>query len=337
MADNPFIVPKPNKLDINFWGLTTVILILFVIGYLLSNTLQNPGIIYFFLTSIIYIFVFFALTSHFNIGSWVIFGRTVDLQNFLLDAGIGVALALALNLGVFAVTGYSISIPLVIASTASTTGVGPTLQYTILSVYGPLIEEVFWIGVFVPTYARFLRGTAAYAVTGILLVSSLIVLFLGSQYIGSWAIAVAVGLLVLDVILQSKVFFTKLDKQALSQFPGALLLGALIITALHVYAYGNLFQNLPLFIGAFLFFIIEGILDYFRGSIVPSIMAHTVNNAIVGYTALGSTLGASSIIIFGIVLFMFLYLLFIFRLRESYVRLLNYAPGKFVRSNKGAY
>lgn len=340
---NPFITPKPNRLDVQFLGISTVVMILFFIGYLLSSTLQNFGTIYFYLTAIIFIFWTVALATKFNVFSWVIYGATTKLSDFGIDVAIGIALAIVLNIGLLASLGFSISIPLLIsgqllsATSASQPTINTALEFIVLAFYGPLVEELFWIGAFVPSFIRYLKPSLDYILLSFLILFSLTFIFLGSQYIGLWAIGIGVILMVLSLILQTRIFAQRLHHIKLNKFPIAMIFGGMIITTLHVYAYGNIIQNIGLFAGAFLFFTIEGVIDYYRKSIVPSIISHTTNNAIIGASTLYAALTGHLLLAVAVIFMMVGYLLWVFRLKFPPVSIGTNSPGRFVRSSAGAY
>src|SRR5579872_3717747 len=119
MADNNniFLNPRANKIDVQIFGALTVTLIVFIIGYLQSSSLQNFGSIYFDLASVTFIFLSVAILSKNKVFAFVFWGKERTTPNFFFDAAIGIGLGLVLNYGL--IQGFSISIPLAISNNAS--------------------------------------------------------------------------------------------------------------------------------------------------------------------------------------------------------------------------
>lgn len=329
--ENIFLKARPNKVDIYLYGLLTVMIVVFMIGYLQSNNLQNFGTIYFYLSIFVFILMTGALATKFKVASWVVFGKENKHKDFAIDVGLGLLLGLILNLGVI---GLSIGIPLLNVSSVSA-GNSNLVSYIIIAFFGVLIEELFWIGTFLPTFINFNFGRILNDIASIPIVFSILVIFLITYYIGAIGIIIGIILLVISLLLfelDKPKYNRRFHNFKFNSFWFNLSLPLFAIVALHVYAYGNPIQNIGVFISAGIFFLIEGIVDYYRQSIIPSIIMHTVNNAIVGASILGIGL------IFGIpasvlmISFMILFLLMIFEIR--YINTSLSSTGKFIRGIK---
>ncbi len=310
---NLFLKSKPNKVDIYLVGLFLIILIIFIIGYLQSSSLQNYGTIYFYLGIFVFILFIGALTTKFKVFSWVLYGKENNKKSFFIDILLGIGLGLILNLGIL---GLSIGIPLSITSINISNS--NLISFIIISFFGVLVEEFFWIGTFLPTFINFNFGRIINDIVSIPVVFSLLVLFLFTYYIGGIGILLGIILLIFALILfqfDKLKYVKKFHNFKFNSFWINLTLPLFLIVALHVYAYGNPLKDISVFISAGLFFLIEGIVDYNRQSIIPSIMMHTTNNAIIGASLLGigDLFGIPASVL--MIIFMGLFLFTIFELR----------------------
>lgn len=280
---NLFEHPSPNGADIQLIGVLLVFLVLFFIGYLQSNLLQNFGTIYFDLTIISFLMIVIAVATRQQVNGWVIFGNVNNQIKFFTCVAIGLVAAYVLNSGVLG--GFSIAVPLDISSTS--TASSPLLSYIIVAFYGPIVEEIFWVGLLFTSMMLFFQKSLQDQLEGGFLLFAGIILFLGVDYIGIYGILLAVTLMVLCIIITLKRVWKPLSRISSDKAATTLILAAIFMTVLHVYSYGPITSNLPLFASAFLFFIIEGCLDWFSQSLVPSIIMHTTNNALLGAVDLG--------------------------------------------------
>lgn len=283
---NLFTNPKPDKRDTYVIGGLIILTIIFIIGYLQSSALQNYGLIYGLLTLLIFIFIAFALASRFKFSSWVFYGKSFTRKTILINALIGVAIAVII-LSFSNNLGFSIAIPLSVSGLANS---GNILNYLIVSFYSPFIEEIFWIGVLLPTLFLWSKSKSRdFDIITFLIIIGFFVLFFGTEFIGILGIIIAIILFSFGILLSFKKIDLKLGTNKSNTFAliGSLFVADIFIVLLHVYAYGNLIQSLPLFLSAGLFFFLEGIIDIQRQSIIPSIMMHTVNNSIIAVTAMG--------------------------------------------------
>ena len=149
MNNNLFLKPKIEKSDIYLLGMMSVTIVVFIIGYLQSSSLQNFGTIYFYVAIFTFIVLSIALATRQKTYSWVLFGKIKNSNDFFKLAGIGIFLGLILNLGII---GLSVSIPLNISASSSSSNL---INYIIITFFGVLIEEIFWIGMFVPTLINY--------------------------------------------------------------------------------------------------------------------------------------------------------------------------------------
>jgi membrane protease YdiL (CAAX protease family) len=298
---------KTNRADVYLIGMMTVLIVVFIIGYLQSSSLQNFGTIYFYLSIFVLILIIASYATRFKIFSFVIYGKEKNKKSFFLDVIIGIVLGLILNLGII---GLTIGIPLSINGTISSNNL---VNYIVIAFFGVLVEELFWIGTFVPTFLNFLISRFSVFIAGLPIVLSILILFLSVEYIGAFGIVLTLIILIFASIMLNNKVFNKLNKYKINKFVLALIAGVILIVSLHVYAYGNLINNWMLFLSAGIFFTIEGIVDYFRQSIIPSILMHTVNNAIIGASVLsiGLIYGLPASIYMIAIMVLFLYVLFI--------------------------
>lgn len=288
---NPFVQDiAPNKSDVLLIAIAFLIGITFFIGSLQSQAIESAGAIYLNLTFIVFILIVLAAGTNFNVTSWVFYGSTNNLFNakrlkssLFVMLFVGIALALFLQINPF---GLSIGIPLSISETGTT--LGSWYQYSIVSFYGPLMEELFWIGLLLPSFLKYSRNTSQVGEL-IFLVLGIFLILLGVEYTGIMGIVFGAILFLMAGLLTVKKIYKPLNKLPLDSPLFAIPVAALALVLLHAYSYGNFLQNWQLFLGAEIFFIIEGVVDFYFRSIVPSIMMHTVNNAIVGQTLLGMT------------------------------------------------
>ena len=292
-----------------------VTMMLFFIGYLIATTLQNFGTIYFDLTVLIFILFLGAWASKRKYFTWVLFGKLTNIFKYGAALFAGMFISYLLSSGILT---FSIGIPLSIL--ASTVGVNSILNYFTVAFYGPLVEEIFWIGLLVPSMMLFFTNRFGNATIGGFLIIGLIMMFLGA-YIGLGSEALLLGILLFGMALLltiAKVYKIS-NRIKVNKFMLIMPLAAFIMTIFHVYSYGNILQNLPLFISAYAFFVLEGFIDYKFQSIVPSIMMHTVNNAIVGAELLGiadiTLLGIAIPAAWLMILLMALFLTVLFRVR----------------------
>jgi membrane protease YdiL (CAAX protease family) len=309
VANNVFTNPKENNIDVYFIGMIVILIIVFIVGYLQSSSLQNFGTIYFYLAILTFIILSIALVSRLKLFSFVIYGKNRTKKRLLADIGIGIILGLILNLGII---GLTIGIPLSINGTASSNNL---VTYIVIAFFGVLIEELFWIGSFVPTLNNFIDNSFSTGISSFFIILSILVLFIAVDYLGTIGFIFGIMFLILSIILHSKGIFNKFYKFKVNKFIWSMLIGIILITTLHVYAYGNPLTNWLLFVSAGIFFTIEGIIDYYRQSIIPSIMMHTVNNAIVGASVLGISViyGVPAPIIMIAIMALFIYGIFVIK------------------------
>lgn len=284
---NLFLNPKPDKRDAYVIGGLIILMTIFIVGYLQSSSLQNFGLIYAILTLLIFFIITLALVSRFRAGAWVFYGKSQATNQIIINFGIGLFIV-ALILLISNQINFSIAIPLSITSVSTTSN--NVLNYLVVSFYAPFIEEIFWIGLLFTSILLYSksksRGFDFY--TGLVIVS-LIILFFSVEFIGIAGIILSVIIMGVTFAMQ---YFKAIrrdfgySKNYNSSLITALITADLFIVILHVYAYGVSSQSLGLFVSAFAFFLIEGIIDIWRQSIIPSIAMHTVNNAVVAVTLL---------------------------------------------------
>lgn len=331
---NPFLQGKPNTSDVLLIAVAFLIGITFFVGSLQSQAVESAGSIYLNLTFIIFILAVLAIASSFNMTAWVIYGSAKQVlgfsnpkQSILVMIIVGILITLFLQAKPF---GLSIGIPLSISSTG--TVLGDWYQYSIVSFYGPLMEELFWIGLLLPSFLKYARnssqmGELVFITFGIFLV------LLGVEYTGITGIILGIVLFGMAGLMTLKRIYTPLNRLPLGSPLLAIPVAAFALVILHAYSYGNFLQNLPLFGFAELFFIIEGLVDYYFGSIVPSIMMHTVNNAYIAQTILGVTgITIGSFIIqpwMMMTLLMAIFLMSIFRVRFMIIPGQIFSPYRF--------
>lgn len=310
MNNNLFLKPKIEKSDIYLLGMMSVTIVVFIIGYLQSSSLQNFGTIYFYVAIFTFIVLSIALATRQKTYSWVLFGKIKNSNDFFKLAGIGIFLGLILNLGII---GLSVSIPLNISASSSSSNL---INYIIITFFGVLIEEIFWIGMFVPTLINYTSKLNDIFMTfyADLIALSILIMYFAVDYFGAIGIIYGILVLLLALIFLRLDIISRTRKRIIksSRFIPSLLAGVVLITALHIYSYGNILTDISAYISIFLFFLIEGIVDYQLQSILPSIMMHTVNNAIVASTAfaLGAVLGIPIWVLSIGFMFLFLYVIF---------------------------
>ena len=332
---NPFVQDvTPNKSDVLLIAIAFLIGITFFIGSLQSQSIESAGAIYLNLTFIVFILIVLAAGTKFNVTSWVFYGSTNNFFNVKRLKGslfvmlfVGIALALFLQVKPF---GLSIGIPLSISETGTT--LGSWYQYSIVSFYGPLMEELFWIGLLLPSFLKYSRNTSQVGEL-IFLVLGIFLILLGVEYTGIMGIVFGAILFLMAGLLTIKKIYTPLNRLPLNSPLFAIPIAALALVLLHAYSYGNFLQNWQLFFWAEMFFIIEGVVDFYFRSIVPSIMMHTVNNAVAAQTILemtGLSLGLFTIQPWMLMTaLMALLLIAIFRVRYIIIKGQSFAPFKY--------
>lgn len=331
LKNNEFEKPKPTLEDMALFGVLTVILTLFIIGYLTQSTVQNFGTIYFYLTVITFIFLIVAIVTRFKVFSFVFYGKGNTEKKFFKDVVIGLVAALAF-IALFSQIGFSVAIPLSINQVNTSSVIGIFLTLTILCFYGPLSEEIFWIGSFVPSFLLFIKNNLGYILVAFGVLLPLLVLLLGSYYFGSIGIFIAIVIWIISIILEIKIVYKPLSRIRVNKiFPGVIM-GVILILSLHIYSYGSLIANWKVFAVAGLFFLVEGVIDVIRNSIIPSIIMHTTNNAIaaISLAGIGSLLGIPLSLFF--IPIMILFLWSILRARKPYIMFGSTSPGKFILS-----
>lgn len=299
LSKNIFFNPKPDSRESYFIGALLLFLIVFLIAYLAflgnqANSGSNFGEIYFYLTVIILIFITLALISRFQLTAWVFYGKAIyeGFTNFKKDGyPLIYAILAGLIIGIFlhsSAINFSIAVPFVASvATTSVNSVNNLLQYFVVSYYAPIIEEVFWIGIFVPSMLLYAKGSDKLQdmFTGAIILSFLI-FFFGVIYFGMAGIIIGLIMLLVSIIVLSIIYlFLIKSKNKNNDFITPLIvvmiIGDMFMTALHIFADGSLITNLPTFEAIFLFFFIEGVVDVIFQSIIPSIIIHSVNNSIV--------------------------------------------------------
>lgn len=283
---NIFLNPKPTPRDAYVYGSLIILFVIFIVGYLQSSSLQNFGLIYALLSILILIMMSVAMLSKFKIGAWVIYGKGFTTKAIIINVIIGFAVAF-LILAFSHTSGLSISVPLSIVSSAITSN--NYLNYLVVSFYSPLIEEIFWIGVLCTSLILFSKSKSRdFDVVTFSIVLGFFVLFFGVEYLQTAGIILAILIFLFAFIIKDKPFVKVLGKTAgyTGTLIGSIITADLFLVLLHVYAYGSLTSNIPLFVGAGIFFFLEGIIDVYRQSIVPSIIMHTLNNAVIAVSLL---------------------------------------------------
>lgn len=285
---NLFLNPRPDKRDAYVLGGLIILMTIFIVGYLQSSSLQNFGLIYAILTLLSFFLITLALVSRFKSGAWVFYGKSQATKQIAINYGIGVFVVILILLISHQIN-FSIAIPLSVGTSITTTN-NSVLNYLVVSFYAPFIEEIFWVGLLFPSILLYSkskdRGFDLY--TGLVIIS-LIILFFSVEFIGLIGIVISVILMGITFSMQ---FFKGIrrdfghSKSYTTALITALLTADLFIVILHVYAYGINSQSIGLFISAGAFFLIEGIIDVWRQSIIPSIAMHTVNNAVVAIALL---------------------------------------------------
>lgn len=83
MSNNLFLNPKIQKADIYLIGMMSIMIVVFIIGYLQSKALQNFGTIYFYVAIFTFIVLSIALATRQKTYSWVLFGKIKNSKDFL--------------------------------------------------------------------------------------------------------------------------------------------------------------------------------------------------------------------------------------------------------------
>lgn len=275
---------KPNRSDVKFLAMTLVMTVIFFVGYLQATNLQNFGTIYLDLAIITFLFILTAVATNFNVMAWVVYGTTQNNTKLFLDILIGLLMIGAIFM-VNNTISFSIAIPLSITSISSQSNALTT--YSIVAIYGPIIEELFWIGVIFTSLRLYHSTSNPELWTATFLIIGLLLLFLGLEYFGAVGMIIGGFLIGMASLSSLKKIYTPLAKIHQNNFIVDMLTAIFFILVLHVYSYGNPIAHLDVFLSAGAFFLLEGLIDYYRGSIVPSIIMHSVNNAVIGAAVLG--------------------------------------------------
>lgn len=300
--------PRANKADGPLIASAFIMGIIFMIGYLQASSLQNFGTIYFDLTLISFILVILAVASRFKLTAWVFYGKINTLPRLLLAIAIPAAVAYFISTNAFA--GLSIGIPLFSITQAASAS--SLILYSVIAFYGPFMEEFFWIGLLLPSMMLYGKTTSQMISVAANSLAILLIL-LGVEVIGEIGIAIGLAFFAMEGLVTLQKVYKPLNRLGISMFPFALAIAAFIMVILHAYSYGSFTADTGLYLGAGIFFLLEGVMDYIFQSFVPSLIMHTVNNAIVGAAALsiGTLFGMPAWII--MVAVMALFIISVFR------------------------
>lgn len=276
--ENIFEHPIPNKSDLPL--LATLLIITVAVdlaGYLQATSLQNPGSIYFDLVVVNFIFILIALATKFEVTAWVFFGKLKTNRAFFTSVILAIAAIVALQI-IPSFTGLSIAIPL---SIGSALGAGTNAEYTVLSFFGPITEEIFVWGIILPSMYLLFRKKSD-LLTGGMIVGAMFALFMGFTYANATPIIIiGIFLLLVSIIATFNKVSHFLNRLPFDDVWIVAILAESLILLLHIYSYGTITADPAAYIGAAVFFFFEFVLDYYSQSIVPSIIMHISNNSII--------------------------------------------------------
>ena len=233
-----------------------------------------------------------------KVGRVIVYGKSTTRNRFFRDIVVGLIIGSVLISGYL---GFSIAIsPAPFSIVGSSTTTANLITLVIIGFFGVEAEEMFRASILVPSILGFTgkEGRVASILSGIILFV-LVVLFLFLQIFGVISIYVTLLLIGLGVAVTLKHVKKNTKQSFVLDHMIAILFGATIFMMLHVFAYGSgsYTTDLPAFAAAFSFAVVADIVNWILQSTLSSRMSHSVNNCVLGCTALGLSLVYGALVI----------------------------------------